>query len=164
MTRRKPKSPLLCLAIAGIAAWPASSGAVEQNRTSRWFQTVDQNANGAISLQEFLQKRGEQFVKLDTNRNGTVSIEEYTGAKTSIRRFLDLDINGDSSVDLHEYLVPSRTRFRQMDDNRDGLISENEIDIFRQRMRAKHEQRKRHAENRPASTFRLTKLARLNYE
>lgn len=164
MSRRYTKSPLIGLALAGLTALPAGANPSDTNKNSRWFQTIDQDANGAISLQEFLQKRGEQFVKLDANKNGAVSIEEHTKAKTSVRRFLDLDLNGDSVIKYQEFLTPSRTRFNRLDNNNDGKIVQSEIDIFRTRMRAKHEQRKRHAQNTPPSAFRLTKLARLNYE
>lgn len=162
MSRKYKKSPFVGLALAGLSALPASSADITQG--SRWFQELDQNANGAISLQEFLQKRGEQFINLDANKNGAVSIKEHTIALTTVRRFLDLDINGDGEVMRDEFSIPAKTRFRRLDANNDGEISQPEIDVFRKRMRAKHEERKRHAQNTPPSSFRLTKLARLNYE
>ncbi len=160
MSRNPLKSPLMGLALAGLTALPAS--ALDHNQAGQWFQKVDADANGAISLREFLKKRGEQFATLDFDKNGTVTMTEYANAETSVRRFLDLDRDGNSEVGFDEYLAPSRTRFQHMDDNADGKISVTEIDLFRERMRAQYRMRKRHADLRPPSRLRFTKLARLD--
>jgi Ca2+-binding EF-hand superfamily protein len=164
MAYKHMKSPLIGLALAGLTALPANASSVEPGKTSRWFQEIDADANGTITLQEFLQKRGEQFVRLDANANKSVTMNEYANARTSIRRFLDLDANGDSEVTLDEFLIPSRTRFRHFDANGDGKVSRTEIDLFRERMRAQYEMRKRHAATQSPSGFRLAKLASLQDE
>ncbi|NQV99136.1 MAG: hypothetical protein HQ483_05535 [Rhodospirillales bacterium] len=164
MAQKTRRLPLIGLALAGLATLPANAGTVEPDKSSRWFQEIDADANGAISLREFLEKRGQQFTKLDANGDKSVSMKEYANAQSSIRRFLDLDGNGDSRVSLDEYLIPSRTRFKHFDDDADGKISRSEIDLFRERMRAQYEMRKRHAANQPASRFRLARLSGLNNE
>jgi len=162
MNRNPLKLPLIGLALAGLTALPAH--AIDQNKASRWFQKIDADANGAISLREFLKKRGEQFAILDFDKNGSVTMGEYANADAAAHRFLNLDKDGNSEVGFEEYLMPSRTRFEQMDDNADGNISHSEMDLFRARMRAKYAMRKRHADQRPPSSLRFTKLARLQHE
>lgn len=162
MSRKSIKSPLIGLALAGLTALPAQ--AIDHSQASRWFQKIDADANGAISLREFLKKRGEQFAILDFDKNGSVSMDEYSNADAAAHRFLNLDRDGNSEVGFEEYLIPSRARFGQMDDNADGNISGSEMDLFRTRMRAKYTMRKRHADLRPPSTLRFTKLASLQHE
>ncbi len=160
VTSKIKKTSLLGLAIAGLTVLPA--GAAEENRASRWFQKVDADANGAITLREFLKKRGQQFTRLDLNRDGSLSPTEYTITESSARWFSKLDLNHDGGIRFDEYLSPSRLRFQQLDDNRDGRISENDLDRFRKKMRDQYAQRKRHAAYSAPSSFRLTKLARLD--
>lgn len=162
MTTRTIKSPLIGLALAGLTILPA--GAAEQQRTNRWFQKIDMDANGAISLREFLKKRGQQFAKLDFNKNGSVTQAEYSNSDVSMRRFSDLDLNGDNEVKFDEYLFPSRKRFHHLDEDGDSSISEDELDLFREKMRAQYSARKRHVDLRPPSTLRFAKLSRLDNE
>ncbi len=162
MDPKRMKSPLVGLALAGLTALPAH--AIDQNKASRWFQKIDADANGAISLREFLKKRGEQFAIVDFDKNGSVTMDEYAKAEVTSHRFLNLDQDGNSVLGLEEFLSPSRTRFKQLDNNADGSLTTSEIEMFRKRMRASYAMRKRHADMRPPSTLRFTKLASLEHK
>ena len=59
------------------AARPASNGAPE------WFNRMDRNGDGDVTLKEFLGNK-QQFSKLDTNSDGFIEPKEAKAAKTEL--------------------------------------------------------------------------------
>jgi hypothetical protein len=69
----------LTLAIGPAESWllraAGASPAAMPVAAPRWFQSMDVNGDGAVSLREFLPPR-ERFEKLDANRDGLLEPSE----------------------------------------------------------------------------------------
>lgn len=106
----------------------APSPATVRPGTAASFKQVDKNADGQLSLEEFLGWRGENFARLDTNRDGFLSRAELaTGgtrlAQRSLKYFDHLDTNQDQQLSREEFQAAGKRRFLQLDRNVDGRLT-----------------------------------------
>ena len=87
-----------------------------QERKQRSFQDMDANADGQLSLDEYLKAKRERaerrFKSMDQDANGLLSVEEITASKHGHKHgrktyggkriFARLDRNGDGQIDREE--------------------------------------------------------------
>lgn len=97
-----------------------------------FFQKLDANRDGRVSLAEFMPWRDAQFDRLDTNKDGGLSREEVAAGKTNFARkilekFDRIDANQDQKLSRIEFRAGGRRRFLQFDANRDGYLSKEEL-------------------------------------
>lgn len=86
MKRILVSAALAALALsAGVAqaADPPVSGAKAHARTQKIFPKVDRNADGFVTLEEWVAHgyKFEKFAIVDTDRNGRVTIKEFLVAQ-----------------------------------------------------------------------------------
>lgn len=120
----RPKT--LSLVAALFIAAPAFAQTVE-------FSTLDQDANGSISLTEFLILQETVFYEIDTNGDGLLDIAEVTHAisvkglpKRGVKKAMQRDADGDSLLNLTEFLSDSPA-FHKADRNNDGGLQQAEF-------------------------------------
>lgn len=97
-----------------------------------FFQKLDTNRDGKVSLKELAAWREMQFVRLDTNKDGSLSREEVAAGKTNFARkilasFDRIDTNQDQKLSQAEFRAGGRRRFLMFDANRDGYFSKEEL-------------------------------------
>ncbi len=87
-----------------------------------WFESVDANADGEVSEQEFLATHLNHFKNLDKNGNQTIDAGEF--AEAQIKR---ADKNTDGKLDEGEFVIRAKGFFGTMDKNDDGVYSMDEV-------------------------------------
>ena len=107
------------LTIAVLAAFFASAPAFAASASADYFARVDTDADGRVSLEEFLAKMTWAFSQRDVNRNDVLepSEQHVPGAKPITlaehharfaRQFRRQDVDGDGFLSRREYLAPPR--------------------------------------------------------
>ncbi len=92
------------------------------------LKDMDADKDGAITLDEFLARRGPTFARFDKNNDGIIDAAEFqAAAKESadywIKRFIKrFDADRDGKVSKEEFAKARRERFAMRDLNDDGRI------------------------------------------
>ena len=107
------------LTIAALAACLASPPAFAASASTDYFARVDTDADGRVSLDEFLAKMTWAFSQRDLNRNDVlepseqhvrdakpITLAEHHARFT--RQFRRQDVDGDGYLSRREYLAPPR--------------------------------------------------------
>lgn len=103
---------VLAASLLAGSAMAAGSGA-----DKRYFDVVDSNHNGRISLQEYQDRFTYAFKRMDANHDGVLSPDEQlipNGRQVSLQELLDRleqqfkrqDKDGDGSLLPAEFLAP----------------------------------------------------------
>lgn len=108
----------------------------KEKRLTPKFQSLDQNRDGQIELQEVLKDRKKSFSKFDLNKDGRLTEGEFMaygrkgGRSYSRERYLHqqqsfyrLDHNHNKIVTKAEFERSGRVAFRVWDINHDQLVT-----------------------------------------
>ncbi len=101
------------LSAIAMAVLLATGSAVAQTRSS-YFEAVDLDGDGRVSLPEFLERMSWAFRQMDRNGDQILSPDEQ----------LVPDAPTVTLADLHRRLTE---QFRRQDSNRDGWLSAREL-------------------------------------
>lgn len=114
------------IAAVGDSGW---SGRGERGDRGGWrhggafsLMRLDANKDGAVTLDEFLTRRGDRFAKLDKNGDGIITPDEIAAALKERfdvrdkRMMTRLDVNGDGKISKDEFEHPQRVRFSERED------------------------------------------------
>jgi Ca2+-binding EF-hand superfamily protein len=122
----------------------------------RFFETVDANKDGKVTLVEAKAEAQARFTSIDTNKDGRLTTQELEahhaakraehakkdgdadhGGKHAAWRekhkergakfFAKVDANGDGAIDAAESVAKAEKMFARMDDNSDGVVTKDEI-------------------------------------
>jgi class 3 adenylate cyclase/Ca2+-binding EF-hand superfamily protein len=121
-----------------IASRTPAAPPTQARKGSFFFQKLDTNKDGKVTLAELQAWREAQFDALDTNHDGFLSREEVSQGRTrfawKIGRSFDLiDTNQDQKLSREEFLAAGRRRFLMFDGNRKGYLSEKEVEELQAR-------------------------------
>lgn len=119
------------------------------------LETVDANADGAISKDEVDAHRAEKFLSADANGDNLVSASEFEAftiaererkmAERKAKRFAKLDANGDGMISADEHAAADDKRvdrmFDRMDKDDDGVISTAELEAAKEKMKERRGKR-----------------------
>ena len=92
-----------------------------------WFNSLDTDGSGAITLEEVHRARWSRFAQHDTNRNGYLERAEISDSKAWLKYFSWYDENRDEHISVTEFKAKGRERFTVMDLNADGQVTLKEI-------------------------------------
>ena len=92
-----------------------------------WFNSLDTDGSGAITLEEIHRARWSRFAQHDTNRNGYLERAEISDNKTWLKYFSWYDENRDEHISVTEFKAKGLERFTVMDLNSDGQVTLKEI-------------------------------------
>ena len=112
-----------------------------QERKQRSFKHMDTNADGQLSLDEYLDAKRERaerrFKSMDKDANGMISAEESTARKHGRKHgrkkyggkrvFARLDGNGDGQIDRGESQAAWLSWFERLDSNGDQVVTVEEV-------------------------------------
>lgn len=130
---------LVLTLLAGSGLVIAATGAAHSFAESR-FLGIDRNADNVISPDEADAYRERLFKELDQNSDGQVEFEEYVQVKqlrsvtappySTVEvpdEYREMDANGDTILTIDEVKAVGVARFTALDKNGDGVISKDEF-------------------------------------
>jgi len=129
MTRGSLLAALLLLVSASAAI---SSTARAQQRGAAVLQAADANGDGAVSREEFLAARGQQFTRRDRNQDGSLDSTEFANraaARPALAERMQkrLDQNGDGKISKDEFVNGGVALFERMDGDHNGSLDAKEL-------------------------------------
>ncbi|MDW3225558.1 MAG: EF-hand domain-containing protein [Paracoccaceae bacterium] len=130
------------IAIAGSAAMARG----DRHGAPVAFETLDANADGAITPEEMQAARALRMSTVDTNGDGFLTLEELEAgaaerAKSRAGKIMErLDTNEDAKLSAEELEKPERAdrRFNRVDADGDGEITKAEYDSAMSKMKKRH--------------------------
>lgn len=145
------------LAAVGLAAFAGAAGvALAQSQTpaqpqARGVFSMDANADGTLTRQEFDAARASRFATLDADRNGQLTREEmraqrgerrHRGHRGGMHHLTRADANNDGAITREEFLARPTQMFARLDTNNDGVISADERPQRRERPEGERTERR----------------------
>ncbi|WP_334128104.1 EF-hand domain-containing protein [Sneathiella sp.] len=130
---------IIMMLLAGSGLMLAASQPAHSFAEGR-FLGIDRDADNLISMEELVAYRERLFKEYDQNGDGQVEFEEYVQARQlrSVTappyskvevpdEYREMDANGDTILTLEEVTAVGVTRFEKLDTNGDGKISKDEF-------------------------------------
>jgi Ca2+-binding EF-hand superfamily protein len=123
----------LLLSVGAVAAETATTDAAP--RAHRWLTDADSNADGKVTLDEFLAAQQRRFAVLDTQHRGSLDAVDFAAAPGSTKFFNRMaqgvlkheDKDGDGKLSAAEASAAADARFARLDRNNDGVLSAEEL-------------------------------------
>jgi Ca2+-binding EF-hand superfamily protein len=116
----------LCLSwglLAGVP--PASAQETDYESAMRWFDGIDNDGDGAITVEEIVRIEGKQARRMDSDGDGRLSLREF---------------NFGIPADREDLIARRTRRFGIMDADLDGFVTESESTAFAERVIAEADQ------------------------
>ncbi|WP_305804806.1 hypothetical protein [Stenotrophomonas sp. YIM B06876] len=116
--RRPLRGSCALLALLAAGSW-AGGGLAQVNSTGDYLQRMDQDGDGRVSVEEYVQWMLYAFDRMDRNGDGILGADELPGGRgkpvtreqqrqTLVERFHKQDANGDGFLSARELLAPPR--------------------------------------------------------
>ncbi len=129
------------LAAFAVAALAGSAHAASHDRDT-FIKEQDQNADGAVSKDEFAATRAAEFARMDANKDGALSHDEYVGdfkARLEARLAASTDTAKDKEEERVRQMRQANVRFGVLDTDKSGAITKAEFDYSGWRMFMHHD-------------------------
>ena len=91
--------------------------------TQKAYNQFDQNKDGMLSIEEYINARAKAFSRMDANQDG--QLDDVENPYPSWNKVADTDKNG--TVSLDEFLALNKKNTEKQDVNKDGLLSFEEV-------------------------------------
>ena len=125
----------LALAITALAA-SAGRGQDKPYDVRAAFAEADQNGDGVVDREEFIDRTVEVFYAADLNKDGYLSPEEFAEGVVYSQEFKQVDRNGDGRISLSEFLWSRSKLFDEADTNHDGVLQLDEVvDMYEKKVK-----------------------------
>jgi len=128
----------LAFGIAGVGAVAVPS--LVSADQEAFFEAMDTDGDGKISMDEHAAAGGRMFEKMDANGDNKVTAAEMTAAHqkvtgkkpekgeiSSAEKIKMMDTNGDGILTVEEYAAGGHWIFEQMDTDHDSYLSKDEF-------------------------------------
>jgi len=91
-----------------------------------WFQAIDRNQDGVISMDELHNARFQRFAQIDADRDGRLTPRELRADRALLSRFAWFDADRDGQISIGEFETKGMARFAMLDTDGNGRITVNE--------------------------------------
>lgn len=126
---------LACLSVGAPTASAQEASPEMIQRVVKMLGEADENNDGRITRQEYIQHRAATFARLDRNSDGGIDARDRPRLPLLARRFDGafgqvqpvFDKNDDGRITRREWDTPDRDAFAMIDANGDGVIEQSEI-------------------------------------
>ncbi len=121
----------------------ASSAAAQSSQLETWFQTMDADGNGQVTLSDVQTAKAKQFSRIDRNDDGALTSSEIDRVRGALGRrsperlagfnklIGGLDGNDDGIISRTEYVTTTPV-FLAADRNNDNVVSKAEMTALAQ--------------------------------
>jgi len=90
----------------------------------QFFERMDTNKDGKVTVAEAEALGKAKFTELDTNKDSVLSTDELKGPNPRFRR---ADANSDGKVTLAEATAKGQEMFARLDKNKDKVLTRDEL-------------------------------------
>ncbi len=117
----------LAALLIGIAAGARAEGPPGYDPRAAFAET-DQNHDGAIDHEEFIERMTEVFYRADVDKDGKLTPVEVTATLVETSNLSSAtDSNQDGTLTLHEFMRARMKDYEDVDTNGDGLLEIDEV-------------------------------------
>jgi hypothetical protein len=113
--------------VSGLAIVTAVAGlafARPGMQKGQFFERMDSNKDGKVTLAEAEALGKAKFTELDKNKDNVLAGDELKGPHPRFRR---ADSNGDGKVTLAEATAKGQEMFTRLDKNKDKILTRDEM-------------------------------------
>ena len=100
----------------------------EEVKKEDHFTTIDQNNDGKVTADEFLEHGKLEYKEKDTNGNGKIEKEECD-------KFDIFNTDGDDFLSETEFTIGHKTMFAKIDKDEDGSFNKEDMELFKTTMK-----------------------------
>lgn len=91
-----------------------------------WFEMVDIDRDGIVTVDELVAGRAKNFDAMDTNKDGVLTTDDLAGRPALLTMHRILDSDRDGKVTKEQFIGIAKVRFEALDADKNGVVTAGE--------------------------------------